>query len=264
MLVVVNLWYYVAFYQKAMTFYHASFIGPFSFFLFLLYILPLPGRYTKYKWYMLRHCLSILFVPFYVVRFPDFFLGDQFTSHSQTILDLIHIVMNIAMRSFVNFHDAFASLSPSTLMAVHMVSLLLPQFIRMAQNLRRYHDTKDAYPSIYNGIKYFLSLVANSCVPFPILYCIAQSIYTIYALYWDVREDWGGSYLLFYPVGLFHDSDRNSKWFMLRPRTMIPHPVVYYIAIVLNATLRCAWMLRLFLVGFVNLIHCRCGVGIRT
>lgn len=91
---------------------------------------------------MLRHCLSILFVPFYVVRFPDFFLGDQFTSHSQTILDLIHIVMNIVMRSFVNFHDAFASLSPSTLMAVHMVSLLLPQFIRMAQNLRRYHDTK--------------------------------------------------------------------------------------------------------------------------
>ena len=27
-----------------MTFYHASFIGPFSFFLFLLYILPLSGR----------------------------------------------------------------------------------------------------------------------------------------------------------------------------------------------------------------------------
>ena len=29
-----------------MTFYHASFIGPFSFFLFLLHILPLPGRVT--------------------------------------------------------------------------------------------------------------------------------------------------------------------------------------------------------------------------
>ena len=91
---------------------------------------------------MLRHSLSILFVPFYVVRFPDFFLGDQFTSHSQTILDLIHIVLNIVTRRFINFHDAFATLSPSTLMALRMVSLLLPQVIRMVQNLRRYHDTK--------------------------------------------------------------------------------------------------------------------------
>ena len=91
---------------------------------------------------MLRHSLSILFVPFYVVRFPDFFLGDQFTSHSQTILDFIHIVMNIVTWRFVNFHDAFTVLSSSTLLAFRMVSLLLPQFIRMVQNLRRYHDTK--------------------------------------------------------------------------------------------------------------------------
>lgn len=91
---------------------------------------------------MLRHCVSILFVPFYVVRFPDFFLGDQFTSHSQTVADLIHIVLNLVTRSFVGFRDVFAVLKPTTLVAIRKVSLLLPQAIRMIQNLRRYHDTK--------------------------------------------------------------------------------------------------------------------------
>ena len=91
---------------------------------------------------MLRHSVSILFVPFYVVRFPDFFLGDQFTSHSQTVADLIHIVLNLATRSFVGFRDVFVVLKPAALMAIRKVSLLLPQAIRMIQNLRRYHDTK--------------------------------------------------------------------------------------------------------------------------
>ena len=69
-------------------------------------------------------------------------LGDQFTSHSQTVADLIHIVLNLATRSFVGFRDVFVVLKPAALMAIRKVSLLLPQAIRMIQNLRRYHDTK--------------------------------------------------------------------------------------------------------------------------
>ena len=47
------------------------------------------------------------------------------------------------------------------------------------------------YPSVYNGIKYFLAIVANCLISYPIAYCVAQTIYTIYALYWDIHEDWG-------------------------------------------------------------------------
>ena len=47
------------------------------------------------------------------------------------------------------------------------------------------------YPSVYNGIKYFLAIIANCLLSFPVPYCIAQTIYTMYALYWDIHEDWG-------------------------------------------------------------------------
>ena len=41
---------------------------------------------------MLKHCVSIFGVPFYVVQFTDFFLGDQLTSHNQTMVDLVHVI----------------------------------------------------------------------------------------------------------------------------------------------------------------------------
>ena len=47
------------------------------------------------------------------------------------------------------------------------------------------------YPNIYNGIKYLLSIIACSLFQYPRLFVVAQTIYTLYALYWDVREDWG-------------------------------------------------------------------------
>ena len=50
---------------------------------------------------------------------------------------------------------------------------------------------RELYPSIYNGIKYLLSIIANSLALFKIPYFIAQFIYTIYALCWDLHEDWG-------------------------------------------------------------------------
>lgn len=47
------------------------------------------------------------------------------------------------------------------------------------------------YPSVYNGIKYFLAIIANCLISYPTAYCVAQTIYTLYALYWDIHEDWG-------------------------------------------------------------------------
>ena len=41
---------------------------------------------------MLKHCVSIFGVPFYEVQFTDFFLGDQLTSHNQTMVDLVHVI----------------------------------------------------------------------------------------------------------------------------------------------------------------------------
>ena len=43
---------------------------------------------------------------------------------------------------------------------------------------------------MYNGIKYFLGIIASLCSELPIPYAIMQTIYTCYAVYWDIHEDW--------------------------------------------------------------------------
>ena len=91
---------------------------------------------------MFRHSVKLLFVPFYIVRFPDFFLGDQFTSHSQTLVDLLHVLISLFSGAFINFRDPFASYSSTTLSLIQISLSILPQFIRLVQNLRRYHDSK--------------------------------------------------------------------------------------------------------------------------
>ena len=57
-------------------------------------------QYSKARWFMLKHCISIFGIPFYVVHFTDFFLGDQLTSHNQTMVDFVHMLFNLFSCSF--------------------------------------------------------------------------------------------------------------------------------------------------------------------
>ncbi|KAK8789372.1 hypothetical protein WA588_001257 [Blastocystis sp. NMH] len=235
MLILVNVWYYCAFIAKTLTPRQIPFIAPISFVCLLGQIVPMPGERNKHRWYMLRHCVSILFVPFYTVRFPDFFLGDQFTSHTQTLYDMFHVIVSICTFSFDEYHDIYVQLPTRTITIIRLVTLILPNFIRLVQNLRRYRDTKLMYPNIYNGIKYLLSIISCSLFQYPKLFVIAQTIYTLYALYWDIREDWG----------LLENSNVHSKWFMLREKTLIPYPFIYHLFIFADILLRFAWVTRI-------------------
>ena len=162
--------------------------------------------------YALVHCVSIIPAPFYHVRFPDFFIGDQMTSHNQSLIDLLRIIINIATRpipplssslvSFLNLHDKYNDFSATATTLLRFIPNVVPSLIRLLQCIRRYRDEKQApavgvtsrefYPHMSNGIKYFMSLVAmcffwnNAC------YAVLQFLYTLYALNWDLREDWGG------------------------------------------------------------------------
>ena len=204
---------------------------------------------------MFRHCVKLLFVPFYFVRFPDFFLGDQFTSHSQTLVDLLHVLVSLFTGSFLYFRDPFASYSPTTLSVIQISLSILPQFIRLAQNLRRYHDSKYAssieewlvgnfiqVSTMVSSISYrssptvwfFLNFpisVLNSFIPF--MLCVGIYMKT------------GVGFWTLFHVGLLRI--RQDKT-LLRAKCLIPYPVAYYLAIVNNTVLRFAWILKLFIV----------------
>lgn len=63
------------------------------------------------------------------------------------------------------------------------------------------------------------------------------------------------SFLCSQPIGLFRNGDSNSKWFLLRHTTLIPHPLVYHVAIVNNALLRCAWIAKILCVFHLLPFH---------
>lgn len=82
-----------------------------------------------------------------------------------------------------------------------LLTSILPSLVRFVQCLRRYYDHRysflslsivsDVHPHLYNAAKYFMSLVAHCFSWNPVCFGIFQSMYTFYALGWDLREDWG-------------------------------------------------------------------------
>ncbi|KAM3743642.1 hypothetical protein ACB098_07G162300 [Castanea mollissima] len=118
-----------------------------------------------------------------------------------------------------------------------------------SQCLRRLFEEKDPMQG-YNGIKYFLTIVAiilrtayslNKGMNWKTLAGIFSAIAIIVATYWDLVIDWG---LL----------QRRSKNRWLRDKLLVPHKRVYFGAMVLNVLLRVAWMQTVlgFQVSFLN------------
>lgn len=134
------------------------------------------------------------------------------TSHNQTLIDLVHLLFNLASRfhslrlsfavSFLQLRDKYNDFSPAVQEWLRFVPNFLPSLIRFLQCLRRYRDEKcpfavsltprECYPHLSNGIKYFMSMVAMCFFRSNACYGVFQLLYTFYALNWDLREDWGG------------------------------------------------------------------------
>lgn len=105
------------------------------------------------------------------------------------------------------------------------------------QCLRRLFEEKDPMQG-YNGIKYFLTIVAvcmrtalslDKGKGWEVLAWTFSVLAAIIATYWDLVFDWG---LL----------NRHSKNRWLRDKLLVPNKSVYFIAMALNVLLRFAWM----------------------
>ena len=57
-------------------------------------------------------------------------------------MDLLHVIISLSTGAFLDFRDPYENYSDTTLLVIQLTLSILPQFIRLAQNLRRYHDSK--------------------------------------------------------------------------------------------------------------------------
>ncbi|KAJ8969436.1 hypothetical protein NQ317_008627 [Molorchus minor] len=186
---------------------------------------------------------KVLLAPFFYVSFADFWVADQLNSLITLFTD---------MQYFLCFYFTNPSWSVgvdanycvANYIGIRAFMACLPPWFRFAQCLRRYRDTKEAFPHIVNAAKYATSffVVAFSALNkiydtgsdygenvFFYLWITASLISSCYAYTWDIKLDWG----------LFDAKAGDNKF--LREEIVYSSTWFYYFAIVEDFILRFGW-----------------------
>jgi hypothetical protein len=198
----------------------------------------------------------VVTAPFFYVTFADFWIADQLNSIVNLFTD---------MHYFVCFYMTNPSWSvgkdTNYCVEKHLVirpfMACLPAWFRFAQCLRRYRDTKEAFPHLANAAKYATSFFVviftalNTIYsgdsgmmesPFFYLWITASLISSCYAYTWDIKLDWG----------LFDSKAGDNKF--LREEIVYSSTWFYYFAIVEDFILRFGWAFSMSLteMGYVH------------
>ncbi|GER47252.1 EXS (ERD1/XPR1/SYG1) family protein [Striga asiatica] len=201
----------------------------------LIMVCPLNIIYRSSRYFLLACLFHCVLAPLYKVSLPDFFLADQLTSQVQALRSLEFYICYYGWGDYkqrensCQEHDVFRIFS--------YIVAAIPYWWRLLQCLRRLVEEKDPMHG-YNGLKYLSTIIAvstrtaytlNGSPYWRLTAWIASIIATLVSTYWDIVIDWG----------LFQRHSKN-KW--LRDKLVIPHKIVYFVAMVLNVVLRLAWM----------------------
>ncbi|XP_018609219.1 xenotropic and polytropic retrovirus receptor 1 homolog [Scleropages formosus] len=223
-------------------------------FMLLFLINPLKTCYYKSRFWLLKLLFRVFTAPFHRVEFADFWLADQLNSLVVVLTDLQYLVCFYSFKVSWNNQQGLLvdptddPICHSYLYGVRAIIQCLPAWFRFVQCLRRYRDTKRAFPHLVNAGKYSTTFFV---VTFKALYhthkaksdpdsqvffyllIVFSAISSFYTLIWDLKMDWG----------LF---DRNAgENTFLREEIVYPQKAYYYCAIVEDVILRFAWTIQI-------------------
>uniref|UniRef100_A0A3Q1HBZ8 Xenotropic and polytropic retrovirus receptor 1a n=1 Tax=Anabas testudineus TaxID=64144 RepID=A0A3Q1HBZ8_ANATE len=229
---------------------------------FLLFLInPFKTCYYKSRFWLLKLLFRVVTAPFHRVGFADFWLADQLNSLVMVLMDLEYMICFYSFELNWNTHQGLLGLNStenvcnSYSYGVRAVIRCLPAWFRFIQCLRRYRDTKRAFPHLVNAGKYSTTFFAvtfealyktheaenhadHHTKVFFYLFLCCSVISSFYTLIWDLKMDWG----------LF---DRNAgENTFLREEIVYPHKAYYYSAIVEDVLLRFSWTLTISLSTF--------------
>ncbi|KAL5011684.1 hypothetical protein ScPMuIL_010235 [Solemya velum] len=132
-------------------------LSPFAFplalsgFLLLYLINPIKILHYSSRMWLLKVLFRILTAPFHHVGFADFWLADQLNSLVIVLLDLEFLICFYAFEVDWLGTDRKSSLCTKNVYGIRAVIGCLPAWFRFAQCLRRYRDTKLAFPHAVNA-----------------------------------------------------------------------------------------------------------------
>ncbi|XP_035270519.1 xenotropic and polytropic retrovirus receptor 1a [Anguilla anguilla] len=225
-------------------------------FMLLFLINPFKTGYYKSRFWLLKLLFRVFTAPFHRVEFADFWLADQLNSLVFVLMDLEYLVcyysfeLNWNTKNGLLPHHQGDVMCHSYSYGVRAIIQCLPAWFRFVQCLRRYRDTKRAFPHLVNAGKYsttffvvtFAALYSthraqshDDAEVFFYLLIVSSVISSCYTLIWDLKMDWG----------LFDRSAGENTF--LREEIVYPQKAYYYCAIVEDVILRFAWTIQLSL-----------------
>ncbi|XP_012153077.1 solute carrier family 53 member 1 isoform X4 [Megachile rotundata] len=184
------------------------FVQPILLYTLLAVFLFNPTKTLRYeaRFWALRVLGRIFCAPFFYVGFADFWLADQLNSLHTVFLDFQYFVcFYVQNSSWTDVTDAETCIMRELSMRPFVACL--PAWFRFAQCLRRYRDTKEAFPHLANAAKYATSFfvvvfsylhltnskyyVMSTENPYFYLWITASIMSSCFAYTWDVKLDWG-------------------------------------------------------------------------
>ncbi|XP_055516106.1 xenotropic and polytropic retrovirus receptor 1 homolog [Leucoraja erinacea] len=225
-------------------------------FMVLLLVNPTKTFYYKSRIWLLKVLSRVATAPFRKVGFADFWLADQLNSMGPVFLDLWYLICFYGFE--LNWESNEGLLSPpadkyiTSGNSYGMTCFIqcIPPWIRFTQCLRRYRDSRDAFPHLANAGKYstvfimvtFAALYSTEkersqltvgVKVYFYLWAVTTCVSTIFTIGWDLKMDWG----------LLDRKSKENKF--LREETVYYYKVYYYAAMIQDVILRVAWALNI-------------------
>ncbi|KAL8791151.1 MAG: hypothetical protein Q9195_006048 [Heterodermia aff. obscurata] len=198
----------------------------------IILLFPGPILYHRSRHWWAYSNFRLLLAGIYPVEFRDFFLGDMYCSQTYSM-------GNIELFFCLYAHHWS---QPTQCNSTHSRLLgffsCLPGIWRALQCLRRYYDTRNAFPHLVNCGKYTFTILSymtlslyriSESAQLRALFILTASINAIYCSIWDLAMDWSlGNPYAEHPY--------------LRDVLGYKRPGVYYAAMVLDPILRFNWI----------------------
>jgi len=226
------------------------FVNPLALGVIMLVFVLNPIKVFRHeaRFWALRVMGRIIAAPFFHVGFADFWLADQLNSLVAALLDFQFLICLYVRNDDWLTGDLSAAEIGECMekdFVIRPIVNCLPAWFRFAQCLRRYRDTKEAFPHLVNAGKYSSTFLVvlfktlssahsdkyedQSDNPYLYLWVLASIVSSLYAYTWDIKMDWG----------LFDKSAGENKF--LREEIVYSSTSFYYFAIVEDLILRFAW-----------------------
>lgn len=184
------------------------YVNPLSLAIIMIVFLVNPLKVFRHeaRFWLLRTIGRMISAPFYPVQFADFWLADQLNSLVTALMDFQFLTcFYITNGDWLSAGDSRQCMEDDFI--IRPIVNCLPAWFRFAQCLRRYHDSKEAFPHLVNAGKYsttFMVVIFATLKNFhaknyadtfdnPYTYCwlISAFVSSCYALTWDLKMDWG-------------------------------------------------------------------------